>query len=111
MGRAPFCDLAGLCFGEIGFDLLFSLYSRKGLISLDGLSFTSEIYIKMYEIQLYSFSFKFIEWFEVDEKHNSKVYVTNLPTDITEQEFVDFMQKCGLVLKVSFYKFFLEVFQ
>lgn len=38
-------------------------------------------------------------WFETDEKHNTKVYVNNLPLDITEEEFVDLMQKCGLVMK------------
>lgn len=38
-------------------------------------------------------------WFELDEKENTKVYVTNLPTDITEQEFIDLMQKCGLVMR------------
>lgn len=27
------------------------------------------------------------------------MYVSNLPLDVTEQEFVDFMQKCGLVMK------------
>ncbi|KAK7590256.1 hypothetical protein V9T40_001869 [Parthenolecanium corni] len=39
------------------------------------------------------------KWFELDDKHNTKVYVTNLPLDITETEFVDIMQKCGLVMK------------
>lgn len=38
-------------------------------------------------------------WFEVDEQQTTKVYVSNLPTDITEDEFVDFMQKCGLVMR------------
>jgi len=41
----------------------------------------------------------FIDWFEVDEEHNTKVYVSNLPLDITEQEFIDLMQKCGLIMK------------
>lgn len=27
------------------------------------------------------------------------MYVSNLPTDITEEEFVDLMQKCGLVMR------------
>lgn len=35
----------------------------------------------------------------MDERHCTKVYVTNLPLDITEQEFVTLMQKCGLVMK------------
>jgi HIV Tat-specific factor 1 len=38
-------------------------------------------------------------WFEVDDDHNTNVYVSNLPTDITEEEFVTFMSKCGLVMK------------
>lgn len=38
-------------------------------------------------------------WFEPDESQNTKVYVSNLPTDITEEEFVDLMQKCGLVMR------------
>ncbi|XP_075232872.1 RRM1_TatSF1_like and RRM2_TatSF1_like domain-containing protein barc [Lycorma delicatula] len=38
-------------------------------------------------------------WFEIDDQNNTKVYVSNLPLDITEKEFVDLMQKCGLVMK------------
>jgi HIV Tat-specific factor 1 len=38
-------------------------------------------------------------WFEMDDEHNTKVYVSNFPLDITDQEFVDVMQKCGLVMK------------
>ncbi len=38
-------------------------------------------------------------WFEVDQTKNTKVYVTNLPFDITEKEMVEFMQKCGMVEK------------
>lgn len=38
-------------------------------------------------------------WFDMDDQFNTKVYVSNLPVDITEQEFVDVMQKCGLVMK------------
>lgn len=36
-------------------------------------------------------------WFEPTEEKNTKVYVSNLPLDINEEEFVNFMQKCGLV--------------
>lgn len=39
------------------------------------------------------------EWFDLSDAHNTKVYVTNLPLDITESEFVDLMQKCGIVMK------------
>lgn len=38
-------------------------------------------------------------WFDVKDEENKNVYVSNLPTDITEEEFVDFMQKCGLVMR------------
>ncbi|XP_014249019.1 HIV Tat-specific factor 1 homolog [Cimex lectularius] len=38
-------------------------------------------------------------WFEVDDENNTKVYVSNLPAEFTETEFVDLMQKCGLVMK------------
>lgn len=37
------------------------------------------------------------KWFQPDEDSNTKVYVSNLPLDLTEEEFVNFMQKCGLV--------------
>lgn len=39
------------------------------------------------------------EWFELDESSNTKVYVSNMPLDTTEEEFVEFMSKCGLVAK------------
>ncbi|XP_018568713.1 HIV Tat-specific factor 1 homolog [Anoplophora glabripennis] len=38
-------------------------------------------------------------WFEIDENQNTNVYVSHLPIDIEEQEFVDLMQKCGLVMR------------
>ncbi|XP_044750958.1 HIV Tat-specific factor 1 homolog [Coccinella septempunctata] len=38
-------------------------------------------------------------WFEIDETQNTKVYVSNLPTDITEEEFIELMSKCGLVMR------------
>uniref|UniRef100_A0A1Y1KVS6 RRM domain-containing protein n=1 Tax=Photinus pyralis TaxID=7054 RepID=A0A1Y1KVS6_PHOPY len=38
-------------------------------------------------------------WFDVDDEHNTNVYVTNLPLSLTEDEFVEFMQKCGLVMR------------
>ncbi|XP_075983008.1 RRM1_TatSF1_like and RRM2_TatSF1_like domain-containing protein barc [Anticarsia gemmatalis] len=37
------------------------------------------------------------QWFQPSEETNTKVYVSNLPLDLTEEEFVNFMQKCGLV--------------
>lgn len=38
-------------------------------------------------------------WFEMNDNQNTKVYVSNLPEDYTEEEFVDLMQKCGLVMR------------
>lgn len=39
------------------------------------------------------------KWFDLAPEHNSKVYVSNLPNDITEEEFGELMSKCGLVMK------------
>ncbi|KAF7489513.1 HIV Tat-specific factor 1 -like protein [Sarcoptes scabiei] len=39
------------------------------------------------------------QWFEIEEKHNTNVYVSNLPMDITEDEFITLMKKCGLIMK------------
>lgn len=38
-------------------------------------------------------------WFEIDDAHNTRVYVSNLPDDIDEEEFLEIMSKCGLVMK------------
>ncbi|XP_071518003.1 17S U2 SnRNP complex component HTATSF1-like isoform X2 [Panulirus ornatus] len=38
-------------------------------------------------------------WFEMDEAQNTKVYVSNLPDSLTENEFLELMQKCGLILR------------
>lgn len=32
-------------------------------------------------------------------EESTKVYVSGLPSDITESEFVEVMQKCGLVMR------------
>lgn len=37
------------------------------------------------------------QWFQASDDTNTKVYVSNLPLDLTEDEFVTLMQKCGLV--------------
>lgn len=39
------------------------------------------------------------KWFEVAPEQNTKVYVSNLPLDITDEEFADVMGKCGMVMK------------
>ena len=36
-------------------------------------------------------------WFEIDKEHNHNVYVSGLPQDITKEEFVELMSKCGIV--------------
>ncbi|XP_034297521.1 HIV Tat-specific factor 1 [Pantherophis guttatus] len=38
-------------------------------------------------------------WFHVEEQKNTNVYVTGLPPDITKDEFVDVMSKCGIVMR------------
>uniref|UniRef100_G3MS45 17S U2 SnRNP complex component HTATSF1 n=1 Tax=Amblyomma maculatum TaxID=34609 RepID=G3MS45_AMBMU len=38
-------------------------------------------------------------WFELDDAHNTWVYVSNLPDDIDEEEFLELMSKCGLLMK------------
>lgn len=39
------------------------------------------------------------EWFEMQDEHNRNVYVSNLPEELEEQEFVELMSKCGMVMK------------
>lgn len=39
------------------------------------------------------------KWFDIPAEQNSKVYVSDLPNDITEEEFGELMSKCGLVMK------------
>lgn len=43
--------------------------------------------------------FFFTEWFEESTETNTKVYVSNLPDDITEDEFVEVMSKCGMIFR------------
>ncbi|XP_051824307.1 HIV Tat-specific factor 1 [Antechinus flavipes] len=38
-------------------------------------------------------------WFQVEEDRNTNVYVTGLPPDITKEEFVQLMSKCGIIMK------------
>uniref|UniRef100_A0A673JJR2 17S U2 SnRNP complex component HTATSF1 n=1 Tax=Sinocyclocheilus rhinocerous TaxID=307959 RepID=A0A673JJR2_9TELE len=37
-------------------------------------------------------------WFEVEKDKNTNVYVTGLPPDITPDEFVEVMSKCGIIM-------------
>nr|XP_036220626.1 HIV Tat-specific factor 1 [Bactrocera oleae]XP_036220627.1 HIV Tat-specific factor 1 [Bactrocera oleae]XP_036220628.1 HIV Tat-specific factor 1 [Bactrocera oleae] len=39
------------------------------------------------------------KWFEVDPEQNTKVYVSNLPLDITMDEFAELMGKCGMIMR------------
>lgn len=39
------------------------------------------------------------EWFDIEEERNTYVYVTGLPTSITEEDFIDLMKKYGLIAK------------
>ncbi|XP_065362643.1 17S U2 SnRNP complex component HTATSF1 [Calliphora vicina] len=39
------------------------------------------------------------KWFEIDPDQNTKVYVSNLPLDITLDEFADIMGKCGMIMR------------
>lgn len=38
-------------------------------------------------------------WFEVDNAHNTAVYVSGLPLDITREELTGFFAKCGLIAR------------
>ena len=40
----------------------------------------------------------FLGWFEVEETHNTNVYVSGLPLDVTDEEFKELMNKCGLIM-------------
>lgn len=39
------------------------------------------------------------EWFELDDKNNTYVFVWGLPLTITEEEFIDLMKKYGVIKK------------
>ena len=41
----------------------------------------------------------FLGWFDVDSDHNHNVYVSGLPLDITVEEFVTLMGKCGIIME------------
>jgi hypothetical protein len=43
--------------------------------------------------------FVIVGWFDMDEQFNTKVYVSNLPLDVTEEEFLDVMRKGGVVMR------------
>lgn len=39
------------------------------------------------------------EWFDIDENHNSRIYISGLPSDITMEEFKELVSKCGIVME------------
>ncbi|XP_037818903.1 HIV Tat-specific factor 1 [Lucilia sericata] len=39
------------------------------------------------------------KWFDIDPAQNTKVYVSNLPLDITLDEFAEVMSKCGMIMR------------
>ncbi|XP_054734146.1 HIV Tat-specific factor 1 [Anastrepha obliqua] len=39
------------------------------------------------------------KWFDLDPERNTKVYVSNLPLDITMDEFAELMGKCGMIMR------------
>ncbi|XP_044308724.1 HIV Tat-specific factor 1 [Varanus komodoensis] len=38
-------------------------------------------------------------WFHVEDQKNTNVYVTGLPPDITKDEFIQVMSKCGIIMR------------
>ncbi|KAI3373214.1 hypothetical protein L3Q82_006529 [Scortum barcoo] len=38
-------------------------------------------------------------WFDIDNNKNTNVYVSGLPPDISVEEFVELMSKCGIVMR------------
>jgi len=38
-------------------------------------------------------------WFEMDQQHNTSVYVSGLPLDYTQKDFEELMTKCGIIAK------------
>ena len=38
------------------------------------------------------------EWFDIDQQTNNNVYVSGLPLEATEEEFLELMSKCGIIM-------------
>jgi hypothetical protein len=38
-------------------------------------------------------------WFDIDDDKNTNVYVSNLPTNTTDEEFTELMSKCGIIME------------
>ena len=40
-----------------------------------------------------------VGWFDIDQEHNTNVYVSNIHDDTTDEEFLELMTKCGIIMK------------
>ena len=40
----------------------------------------------------------FSAWFDIDTEKSTHVYVSGLPSDLTDEEFNELMAKCGLIM-------------
>ncbi len=40
-----------------------------------------------------------IGWFDIDNEHNTNIYVSNIHLDTTDEEFLELMTKCGIIMK------------
>ena len=40
-----------------------------------------------------------IGWFDIDDTHNTNVYVSGLHMDTTDEEFLELVSKCGIIMK------------
>ena len=38
-------------------------------------------------------------WFDIEADKNTNVYVSNLPTNITDEDFTELMSKCGIIME------------
>ena len=39
-----------------------------------------------------------IGWFDIDNDHNTNVYISGLHVDTTDDEFLELMTKCGIIM-------------
>lgn len=51
------------------------------------------------------------EWFDIDPEKNTNVYVSGLPDTTTEEQFVELMQKCGIIMEDEKGKMLLLLFE
>ncbi len=41
----------------------------------------------------------YVGWFDIDNEHNTNIYVSNIHLDTTDEEFLELMTKCGIIMK------------